>query len=163
MRILILSVCAMLLVSACNFGNVGINRNADGSTDITIALTESDVNNIITNTLAPAQNPLLRDPQVDLQNGQIYITGTHDRRDGGGSVSGNLTVNASVTNGQVSVVATSLNIEGFAADDARLQDFNNQLAAGLGAGGLGANRDAQITSISITDNAFTFTLQLKAK
>jgi hypothetical protein len=159
-KLAILSILVTLLVSACQFGGVNVSRNEDGTLNADVSLTESDVNTIIQNALAQSGNPLLRDPNVDLQNGQIVVTGTHDKRDGSGSVSGTMTLTVTVNNGALSVQVTALNVEGLVADDNRIAQLNQQLAGVFGQRGLGSNNRAQITAVTITDNALTFTLKV---
>src|SRR5688572_4673726 len=107
----------MLLLAGCQFGNVNIQPNGNGSATVTITLSEADANALVQAALANMGNPLLRDPRIDLQPGQIVINGTHDRRDGGGTVSGSMNVSLSAASGGVQAQITAANIEGIALTD----------------------------------------------
>ncbi|MBL8155980.1 MAG: hypothetical protein JNM70_17510, partial [Anaerolineae bacterium] len=52
--------------------NLQVERSADGGVDVTATISEQDVNAAVADALAQS-NPLLRNPQVDLQPGQIVI------------------------------------------------------------------------------------------
>ncbi|MBZ0289057.1 MAG: hypothetical protein K8I30_15670, partial [Anaerolineae bacterium] len=111
-RMLILALICMVGLAACNRGEVtDVQRDPAGGVDITAQLTETDISEAIADALA-VENPLLRDPQVDLQAGEIVINGTHDKRDGSGTVSGSMTVTLSVENGAILPHVTQINIDG---------------------------------------------------
>ena len=150
----------VLLFTVTGCAGVSISPNADGTFNISVSLSESDVNSLVANALAASPQPILRNTSVDLQNGQIVVRGIHDRQDGSGPVDGTMTLTAGVANGQVSASVTSLNIAGFNADAATLQQINGQIAAGLGASALSGNEGAQLTALSISDTALTFTLRV---
>lgn len=135
----------ILLLTACNFS---AERSPSGGLDVTVSVSESDVNTAIRRALDASADPLLRDPSVDLQNGQIVVSGEHDRRDGSGRVSGTVTLTAGVANGALTLQASSLAIEGFEATDSRLTEFNQTLAAALNQ--LAANTRGQITILAVT-------------
>src|SRR3990172_5965871 len=77
---------ATLALAACNRGTVEVQGNGDGTATVTVTVTEAEIDAAIADAL-DVSNPLLRDPVVDLQPGQIVVSGEHDRRDGGGGVS----------------------------------------------------------------------------
>lgn len=145
----VLAVLALALVG-CR-ANLQIERSADGGVDVTATISEQDVNAAVADALAQS-NPLLRNPQVDLQPGQIVITGEHDRRDGQGTVSGSLTVTVTVQNGALLAQITSAQIEGLDLSDERIQAFNQRLSENFQR--RADNRTGQITfkSVTITDN-----------
>lgn len=145
MRTLMALVGLILLLTACNFS---AERSPSGGLDVTVSVSEAEVNTAIRRALDASADPLLRDPSVDLQNGQIVVSGEHDRRDGGGRVSGTVTLTAGVANGALTLQASSLAIEGFEATDARLAAFNQTLAAALNQ--LAANTRGQITILGVT-------------
>lgn len=157
MKLFLLSLVAMMLVSACTFGNVNIERNADGTLNIQVALTESDVTSILQNATQAAGNRFVENVTADLQNGQIVLNGDYLQNDGT-RVPGNITLQAGVTDGVPTVTVTSVNVSGFAADDTRIQELNQRIAAALGSRGVRDNANGKITAISITDTALTITL-----
>ena len=161
-RVLLIVLLLPLLLVACNRrGETSVERNPEGGIDITTALSEADVNAIVTEALANMENPLLRDPQVDLQNGQIVVNGEHDRRDGNGRVSGNVILTVSVVSGAILVEATQVNIEGFDMSDERLAMFNQQLQAGFNRRADPDNRLINVQSVSISDDALTIVINAR--
>lgn len=159
MRMIFLFLLVIPL-AACDRA-ISVERNPDGSTDITVTLTESDINSVIQQALNEGGNPLLRDPEVDLQNGQIVVSGEHDRQDGGGRVSGTMTLVMSVSDGRLSVRATAINIEGLDANDQTLQEFNDRLAEAMGQRASRDNRNARLMDVTITQDNLSFTLNVQ--
>lgn len=141
-----------LILTACNRENANVQRNDEGGVDVSVSLTESEVNEMVTNALAQMANPLLRDPQVDLQSGQIVINGEHDRRDGGGRVSGRVVLTASVTEGTVLTQVSAVEIEGFDASDAQLAEFNQHFLDHFNRRASRPNDRVAVESVSISDS-----------
>ena len=154
--VLIMMLLVLPLV-ACDRGNVSIERNGDG-VNVTIDLTEAEVNAAVAAALAEGGNPLLRDPQVDLQAGQIVVNGTHERRDGSGTVSGTITISVGAANGAVTAEVTSANVEGWDASDARIAQFNERLAHGLGRLAERTNGRVTVQSVTVTDTTLQIVL-----
>jgi hypothetical protein len=161
-RYLILTGLLILGLTACNRGTVNdVQRNPEGGVEVTLSLTEQEVNDAVAQALENSGNPLLRNPQVDLKPGQIVITGQHERRDGGGTVSGTVTVNVGLNAGKVQVQITQAQIEGFDLSDARIQQFNDRLAAIFSTR---LERDQgiiTITALNITEDTLQFTLNAR--
>src|SRR5690606_29424572 len=110
-KISLLLVLGSLLLAACGAGRVSVVRERGSDVfNITVELNEDDVAQLVAEALTASANPLLRDPVVDLQNGQIAVTGTHERRDGGGQVNGRITLTASVQDEHLVLQATDINI-----------------------------------------------------
>lgn len=162
LRIVILMSVLLMILAACNRGEVtDVQRNPEGGIDVTVKLTETEVNDAIVDALNSAANPLLRDPSVDLQAGQIVINGQHERRDGGGTVSGSLIVTVTVENGALLAQVTQANVEGWDAGDERIQQFNQRLAENFSRR---ANRDNQqitVTAVNITDSELEVTFNAR--
>jgi hypothetical protein len=159
-RIFLLLCIPVLLLVACRRGDISVELNSSGGVDVSVVLTEADVSAVIADALAAGGNPLLRDPQVDLQNGAIFVIGEHDRRDGGGRVSGSFRVTVSVQDGAIFPQLTEVNIEGIDASDERIAQLNAQLAVGLLRR---ANRTDAISvqSLTITDNDLTMVFNVQ--
>jgi len=156
--LIVLLLCVFGLVG-CRRGDVtSVERNPEGGVSITARLTEADVNAAVTEALAQMNNPLLRNPQVDLQNGVIVINGEHERRDGGGTVSGSINVTLSVQNGTLLAQVSNLNIEGVAVSDERLATFNQRLANGFTARANRENRQITVDTVTVTDDAIEITI-----
>lgn len=157
LRLFLLLVLVFSL-AACN-RDVDVQVNGDGTADISVSVTEVEVNTVVQNALS-GNNPLLRNPSVDLQNGQIVVSGEHDRRDGGGTVAGTVTLSATVSNGELQVQVTSVNIEGWDANDERIQQFNDAIAERLGGRARQNNGNASLQSVSISNDSLTFVIRV---
>lgn len=140
-------------LAACNRDNVTVRPDGNGTAIVTISLTESEFSTMISTALASSANPLLRNPSVDFQNGQVVISGEHDKRDGSGRVSGTATLTVQVTNGAIDAQITAVNIEGLDLSDERVADFNQRLAQALAGRAIRDNPRATLSSISITNDA----------
>ncbi|MDX1991953.1 MAG: hypothetical protein SF029_06175 [bacterium] len=142
-----------LSLAACGRGDVSIQRNPNGGFDVTATLSEADVNTAITQALAASANPLLREPQVDLQAGRIVVNGQHERRDGGGTVSGSITIVPSVTDGNLTAQITEADLEGWDAADERIAQFNERLSSALAQLAERGRGVITMRAVSVTDNA----------
>jgi len=152
MMVLIL-VSGSLFLAACGAGRVEIVRERGSDVfNVTVELNEDDIAQLVEDALQAGANPLLRNPVVDLQNGQIEVTGTHQRRDGSGEVGGSIIIVPSVQNGRLVVEATEINIEGVDVSDARIEQFNNNLAERLARHTEQRNRDITMTGVNVTDD-----------
>lgn len=149
-RTMLLIILVFVLVG-CN-RSLDIQPNGDGTATITVGLTESEINTVITTALNNSENPLLRDPSVDLQAGQIVVSGEHERRDGSGRVAGTFTLQVSVTNGAIQAQITSVDVEGWDASDERIQEFNDRIATALSGLALQNNANATLDRITINDD-----------
>ncbi|MDX2161080.1 MAG: hypothetical protein SF162_07115 [bacterium] len=155
-----LVLLAFVLVG-CREGQVNIEADGSGGVNISLNLTEAEVNALVVDALNAQGDPVLRDTQVDLRSGEIVVSGTHDRRDGSGPVSGTLAIRASVSGGQPQISVSSLNIEGFALDDARIADLNERIAAGIAASANRDNNGVTLTGITITDTTLTISINAR--
>ena len=147
-----LLVAGSLFLVACGAGRVGIVRERGSDVfNVTVELNEADIAQLVEEALLAGTNPLLRDPVVDLQNGQIDVTGTHQRRDGSGEVNGRIVLVPSVQNGQLVIEAAEINIEGMDISDDRVEQFNNNLAERMARHTEQRNRTITMTNVSVTD------------
>lgn len=139
-------------------GDISIQRGAEGGLNITVSASEADVNAVVSDALARQANPLLRNPQVDLQAGQIVVNGEHDRRDGQGAVSGSLTITATVVNNRLQMQVTAADIEGIALTDERIADLNARLSEALNRLAERQRENVRVTAVTITANALEITI-----
>jgi hypothetical protein len=149
LKLVMVASLVLIVLTGCNFS---AERNPGGGLDVTVAISEADVNTAVRQALDASADPLLRNPSVDLQNGRMVISGEHDRRDGGGRVSGSVTLSPGVTNGMLTLQASSLAIEGFEATDDRLVQFNERLAAGLNQLAASARGQITVQAVTVTDS-----------
>ncbi|MBC8171397.1 MAG: hypothetical protein H7X77_06980 [Anaerolineae bacterium] len=154
-RLLVLVLLFPLLLVACNRAEVtDVQRSADGGIDATVTFTEDDLNTAIQEALAAGENPLLRNPQVDLQPGQIVINGEHDQRDGSGTVSGTLTVAVTIEEGQLKTTVTAATIESVPLSDTRVTQFNERLAEAFARRAARDRGVITVKAVTITDTTF---------
>lgn len=158
-KISMLLVLGSLLLAACGAGRVSIVRERGSDVfNVTVELNEDDVAQLVADALAASANPLLRDPVADLQNGQIEVTGTHERRDGGGQVNGRIILIPSVQDGHLVLTATEINIEGVDVSDERVAQFNNNLAERISGRAEQRDRNITLTNVTVSDNLLVLTL-----
>jgi hypothetical protein len=164
---ILLVLCVAMLAAACNMGNVGIQQNPAGGIDIQITLTESEVNTLVTQAIAQAEESgrsiRVQNPNVDLQPGQMVISGEYEQQNGTGNfVNGTITLGVTTVDGRVNVVVTSADVNGMQADDERLTEITNRINEVLNSR---ASRDnganIALTAISITDNDMTMTINVR--
>ncbi len=126
MRRLILGLLILVFAAGCRAGQVSIQRDGSGALDIGVKVTEADVNTAIQNILAGSQGLRLQNAAVDLQNGQIMVTGDYTKPDGT-TGHGSLTLTMTVQDGAVLTQISSLDLEGWSAQSPAIQQINQQL------------------------------------
>ena len=164
MKITMLALLAALalVLAGCNRGEVtDVQRDANGGADVTYKLTESEISDALADALTATGNPLLRNPKVDLQPGQIVISGEHDQRDGTGTVSGNLTMTLTVQDGTLLAQITKADIQGWDANDERIAQFNQRLADNFSKRANRANKQITFKTVTITDNDIELVFNVK--
>ncbi|GAB5492339.1 MAG: hypothetical protein Phog2KO_25540 [Phototrophicaceae bacterium] len=158
-RIILLVVLIFALVG-CN-RSLDVQPNGDGTSTITVGLTESEINTVITTALNTAENPLLSNPSVDLQTGQIVVSGDYQRQDGSGTASGTITLQVSVANGEIQAQVTNVNVEGWDASDERIQQFNQRLETALATVAQQNNANASLDRITITNDMLDISITIQ--
>jgi hypothetical protein len=157
-KISLLLVLGSLLLAACGAGRVEIVRERGSDVfNITVELNEDDVAQLVEDALAASANPLLRNPMVNLQNGQIEVTGTHERRDGGGQVNGRLILVPSVQDKHLVLAATEITIEGVNVSDERVEQFNNNLAEHINGRAGQRMPNITLTGVTVSNNLLVLT------
>ena len=153
---LLMAVSAVAL-AGCRRGDLSIDRDAG---TINVTLNESDVNAEIEAALATAENPLLRNPSVDLQNGAIVVNGEHLRRDGSGqTIRGSVTFSPAVADNQLTIRVTAVDIEGVALDDAEAQTLANRVAERINAAIARTVRVLEVSALTVSDTGIEFALK----
>ncbi|MCB8965815.1 MAG: hypothetical protein H6660_02885 [Ardenticatenaceae bacterium] len=151
-------VLGSLLLTACGAGRVQIARERGSDVfNVTVELNEDDIAQLVEGALAASANPLLRDPEVDLLDGQIEVTGVHERRDGGGDVNGRMVIVPSVQDGLLVVEVVELSIDGVDVSDTRIEQFNNNLEQRIGNRLEQRNRQISVTGVTVTDDLLILT------
>jgi len=158
----ILSLClaAFVLVGCQGRLTIDLDRQADGSTNVTVGISEQDVNSTIRTALSNSQDPFIVNPVVDLQSGRIVITGQIIDRNGQ-QVPGSLEFTARAASGELIVEVIEADYAGYDASDVRIAEINQQIAASLGQRARqGRQSDATLTDVSITNDALSITVNI---
>jgi hypothetical protein len=167
MRLMLFVFLAALAVSACSFGNVGVQSNPAGGIDISITLAESEVNTLLSEAIDAAAESgravRIQNPTIDLQAGRIVISGDYEQPSGSGNfVSGSITLSVTTSDGRVTVTVTEANVNGFQANDERLTQITERINEALNSR---ASRDnganISVTSVTITDNDMTMVINVR--
>lgn len=162
LRLSLFVILAVALV-ACNRDSFSAQRNPEGGVDITVTATESEVNTMLANALAQG-NGGVRNASIDLQSGQIVVTGEVEQQNGSGNyVPANFTATVSVVDGQLSAQVTSVNVSGWSADDARVIQINQRIQSALQGRAQRDNPNVNFTSVTITDSNLTFVLNAQKR
>ena len=82
MKTVIALLGLVVLLAGCNIGNVSLQRNASGSVEGTVTLTEAEINTAVQTVLANNPGLRLQQATTDLQNGQIVVSGSYTKADG---------------------------------------------------------------------------------
>lgn len=152
MMMVIVLVLGSLPLVACGAGRVEIVRERGSDVfNVTVELNEDDMAQLVETALSN-RNPLLRDPVVDLQDGQVVVAGTHERRDGNGEVDGRIVIAPTVQDGHLVLTVTEISIDGVDVDDARIQQFNDNLAERIERRLDNRTRELTMTAVSVTDD-----------
>lgn len=161
-RLLFLLPILLVALIGCRRGEVQeVKRNADGTWDVTMRYTEADFTDMIDAALLASGNPLLRDPQIDLQNGQVVITGEHDKRDGSGDrVSGIMTATVTVQNGALLFQVTSADFQGAPVTQSDIDTFNANAKARMEMRAATEGRVTQMLTVEMTQDYVDITFNV---
>jgi hypothetical protein len=151
----LVALIALIVTSlACNAGGDINIRQDDQYNYLTVSLTEQQVQDILSSILANAERIQVQNARIDLQLGQIIVTGDAIGQDGR-SYPGNMTLQAGSANGALQITVIAFNFSGFNADQATIDRWNADIAAGLGRSA--EQSESEVDSVSITDSAMSIT------
>lgn len=144
----------LLLTAAC--GRVSVNRD-ENYNYVTVTLNEPEVAAVIVQLITQTERGLLQTASADLRSGEIIVTGTAIQN--GQTYDGSLTIAMSSDGNGLQVRVTSFNFAGFTADQARLDEFNANLAASISTRADSRSIDAVVSEVSITDTSLAVTIR----
>lgn len=156
-RLILLILTGAVLVG-CGGANVEINP--EGGVEVTITLTEEELNFAIGEALSDGDNTLLLNPQLTLGDGMITVTGEYFFVTGEKHI-GTMMIHLGAENGALTAEITSVEIEGFDADEGRLANLNQRLASALTRY---ANRDGgpvSVQAVNVSDAGVQVTLTVQ--
>ncbi|MCU0498279.1 MAG: DUF2993 domain-containing protein [Anaerolineae bacterium] len=163
-ELILFALLAFLTLSGCVRGeDASIQFSPEGGVDVTITLSESEVNAMISEALNAQANPLLRNPSVDLQSGQMVIAGEHDLRNGSGRVNGTITATIAALNDDLVITITDVQIEGITLDDGRVTALNQTLQERFLARLNRDNSGVRVKSLTLSEDQLTFQVNLQRR
>lgn len=151
--ILILS----FFLAACQ-GNVDL-RFDDNYSYLTVSMTEDEATNLIESILGSGQQRQLINPQADLREGEVYVSGEVEQQTTGQRLPGSLTLRLWAENGQLQAQAVSLDFAGWDASEEQLNKINQSLAEGLARQAARRNNDSELSQVTIRDGELSFTFK----
>ncbi len=159
LRILLVLLAALAL-AGCRRGTIQIQPDGSGGANVTVTWTEADVNSAIQDALTASGNPLLRNPTVDLQAGQIVVTGERDKVDGSGTVQGSFMLTLVAQDGAILPTISNLNVDGIAVNDQTVTNLNDRLRDAFNRRA-NLTRRISVTSITVTDTSVQIVADVK--
>ena len=155
-RIPALALAGMLAVStsACS---IDVDRNADGSLQVSTTISETSLASEIEAGIA---NPAIENVDVDLQDGFVDVSATRARPGGGGSDTMTFRVDLGVSDGRLDVVVSEVEVAGHPVDEAVVGNWNATLSNKLERAAR-RNPDATLQAVSITGDEVSFSWRVE--
>lgn len=153
--LLLIAVFAVLL-NACN---AEITRNEDRSFNISVTLPEETIQSEIAAAVAESQ---LENVSVNLENGFIAVSGERPRLNGNQRDEVSFQLQLDAIDGQLVATISGLQVNGQAADDARVDEMNERIAERLTSAG--QNRpNSRLEAIEVSADAVTMTWRVEPR
>lgn len=143
-KLSILAIILMLTLSACK---ANISRNDDGSLTVETSVTQAQLQEIISSSIA---DPFIKSLTVTLQQGYVSVTGERERlNDASKTDTMSFRMDLGVSNGELTASISDAQIDGVSIEQARVDHWNQTIAnriANIGS----RNENAKLQSVSIT-------------
>lgn len=143
-KLSILAIILMLTLSACK---ANISRNDDGSLTVETSVTQAQLQEIISSSIA---DPLIKSLTVTLQQGYVSVTGERERLNDASKIDTiSFRMDLGVSNGELTASISDAQIDGVSIEQARVDHWNQTIAnriANIGS----RNENAKLQSVSIT-------------
>ena len=146
-----------LFIAACK-ANVDLEID-DAYTYLTISMAEEEAANAIESILGSGKQGKIINPQADLRDGEIYVTGEVEQQTTGKRLPGSLTLRLWAENGQLQAKITSLDFAGWDATQERLDEMNQSLAEGMARRAAQRNNRSELSEVIVTDGELAFTFK----
>ena len=157
-RVWIIAALLLLPLAACSGVSATVHFRADDQYNyLTVDMTKDEVQELFTGIFEESKDIPISNPTVELGNGEITISGKVASGTNS-TVPATLTVQASISNGEPSLVVSSMNFAGWQGTPDILDKINAEIAKGLDSAAQNAN-DAQLIDVSITGSKLSFTLR----
>lgn len=139
-----LAIILMLTLSACK---ANISRNDDGSLTVETSVTQSQLQEIISSSIA---DPLIKSLTVTLQQGYVSVVGERERLNDASKIDTiSFRMDLGVSNGELTASISDAQIDGVAIEQARVDHWNQTIANRITNIG-SRNENAKLQSVSIT-------------
>ena len=143
-KLSVLAIILMLTLSACK---ANISRNDDGSLSVETSVTQAQLQEIISSSIA---DPLIKSLTVTLQQGYVSVIGERERLNNASKIdSMSFRLDLGVSNGELTASISDAQIDGVSIEQNRVDHWNQTIAnriANIGS----RNENAQLQSVSIT-------------
>jgi len=158
LRLWLFAALLILPLVACSGVSATVRFRADEDYNyLTINMTETEVQTLFTGIFEESEELRVTNPVVELRSGEIAISGEVPSG-ADATVPVSLIVQALMENDQPRLVVTSIRFAGWEGTPDMLENINREITKGLASAAQNAN-DAQLTEVSITDEALSFTLR----
>jgi hypothetical protein len=150
-KLSVLLLFLALVLSACQRN---VTRNGDGSVDVETAVTQQELQEAISASIA---DPLIQELTVSLQSGYILVSGTRQRlNDPSKTDTLSFRLDLGVSDGQLTSTISDAQFDGFTVEQNRLDLWNTTIANRIARL---ANRSPNSTlkSVTVTSSAVTMT------
>ena len=142
--IFVLFVSLSFLTAACK---ANISRNSDGSYNIETTITQQELQEVITASIA---DPLVKEVTVSLQSGYALVSGTRQRlNDPATTDTLTFRLDLGVSNGQLTSSISNAQIDGIAIEQNRVDLWNQTIANRLTRLGQ-KNPNSTLQSVAVT-------------
>jgi len=148
-RISTLLVALVFLVSACK---ASISRNNNGSLDIETTITQQELQDVISASIA---DPLIKELSVSLKSGYALVSGTRERlNDASKTDTLSFRLDLGVSNGQLTSTISNAQLDGAPIEQNRVDHWNQTIANRIAIIGK-KNPNSTLKSVSITTSVVT--------
>jgi len=148
-RISTLLIALVFLVSACK---ASISRNNNGSLDIETTITQQELQDVISASIA---DPLIKELSVSLKSGYALVSGTRERlNDASKTDTLSFRLDLGVSNGQLTSTISNAQLDGAPIEQNRVDHWNQTIANRIAIIGK-KNPNSTLKSVSITTSVVT--------
>jgi hypothetical protein len=149
-----LSLVLVLLLFVTNACKANISRNNDGSLDVETSITQQELQDVISASIA---DPLIKELSVSLQSGYVLVSGTRERlNDPGKTDTLSFRLDLGASNGQLTTAISNAQLDGVPMEQNRIDHWNETIANRLSMIG-NKNPNSTLKSIVISPESVTMT------
>jgi hypothetical protein len=150
-KLSVVLLLVLLLTSACK---ANISRNNDGSLDVETSITQQQLQDVISTSIA---DPLIKELTVSLQSGYVLVSGTRERlNDPAKTDTLSFRLDLSANNGQLVATVSNAQLDGVPFEQNRVAYWNETIANRLSM--LGSKKpNSTLKSVSVTPESVAMT------